>query len=676
MTEKTVRLRIVADDQATPAFQRLGREMERTGQQAQRTNSIFSDLGQNILGAITIGGAIQLGSQLYNLGREASIAASTFTQLSGGASEAAANMDLLRVATGGIVDDMTLMQGSSKLLQMGLATTGGEVARLTELAVKLGGAMGSDATSSIENFALLLANQSVLRLDTFGISSARVRAEIERLMETGEALNREDAFRMAVLSEGAVALDRLGSAADAAVTPVARLQTRWANFAQDFSERAAIIVEQAAATVDQLTLLIEGFYARGLEMTGGRDFGFPTMLGVGVGSFIGQQIAGPTPTMAPQQVFGPAPATREQSAAAYIRQSYGDLIAQGILERLRSASAASGIMNIYGPDFYSAVAGQQQTAMAQFQQNMIAQLQSNMTTPFFELIQLQGNRQPFYSREEANQAEVMFSRISMAFDALRDADVDASILEPMTRAADQAREIRDYMVEGADRLENITLPQSTGAGQNPNELFGDISQQFLSGVDYNQYWMNQFALQSGAATPSSIAIDQLITRFQTLYGNAPQAGMSAIGNLETFLRQAAAQGASQEQIVAGIQQLSTFGGGEMGLTRAFSAADIERAANATEGLTNGIEEAQTAVEDFDAALQEVTSKSREIEFKLKVDDASVPAWMKTLIGAGAFNIVGLGTQQGNGRVPGSTTTGGRSGSSRPDNTVPSYAGPR
>lgn len=635
MAEKTVRLRIVADDQATPAFQRLGREMERTGQQAQRTNSIFSDLGQNILGAITIGGAIQLGSQLYNLGREASIAASTFTQLSGGASEAAANMDLLRVATGGIVDDMTLMQGSSKLLQMGLATTGGEVARLTELAVKLGGAMGSDATSSIENFALLLANQSVLRLDTFGISSARVRAEIERLMATGEALNREDAFRMAVLSEGAVALDRLGAAADAAGTPLARLQARFENMAQQAGIAATNIIEQAAATVEMLLQL--GDLTRNLT---------PDQIA---------QIRGQLPPLL--QGFGSVPnaaadrlRAQREAALAAIGQSAGATGPTPFPQGLYGQPAPTTL------DYsFDAVGTASRESIRQLMQQMndLARNATNLEMP------------SFFSQEDATAANALYERVQMVVRDLQNAGVDASILEPMTRAADQAREIRDYMVEGADRLENATLPQITGAGQNPNELFGDISQQFLSGVDYNQYWMNQFALQSGAATPSSLAIDQLITRFQTLYGNAPQAGMSAIGNLETFLRQAAAQGASQEQIVAGIQQLSTFGGGEMGLTRAFSAADIERAANATEGLTNGIEEAQTAVEDFDAALQEVTSKSREIEFKLKVDDASVPAWMKTLIGAGALNIVGAGVGGNNGRTPGQTNTGGASGSTRP-----------
>ena len=42
--------------------------------------------------------------------------------------------------------------------------------------------MGNGATESMENFALMLANQSILRLDSFGISSGKVTARIEELM--------------------------------------------------------------------------------------------------------------------------------------------------------------------------------------------------------------------------------------------------------------------------------------------------------------------------------------------------------------------------------------------------------------------------------------------------------------------------------------------------------------
>lgn len=646
MAEKTVRLRIVADDQATPAFQRLGREMERTGQQAQRTNSIFSDLGQNILGAITIGGAIQLGSQLYNLGREASIAASTFTQLSGGASEAAANMDLLRLATGGIVDDMTLMQGSSKLLQMGLATTGGEVARLTELAVRLGGAMGSDATSSIENFALLLANQSVLRLDTFGISSARVRAEIERLMATGEALNREDAFRMAVLSEGAVALDRLGAAADAAGTPLARLQARFENMAQQAGIAATNIIEQAAATVEMLLQL--GDLTRNLT---------PDQIA---------QIRGQLPPLL--QGFGSVP----NAAADRLRAQR-----EAALAAIGQSAGATGPtpfpQGLYGQPAPTTLDYTLDTE--RIRADMIDRLVASLQMPFMRMGQLGGgvyHEGMFASQEDANTARALYAEIQGALQSLQDADVDASILEPMTRAADQAREIRDYMVEGAERLENMDLTTALMPAGNPNELLTGIFEGL--GIDAGTLTpkqREQMLLATGQETRTSLAAQQIMAQLQATYGGADQ--FNTLFNrgldIEKILREGRAGGASEGDIIRQLYGvLPTTGDRNTGFN--FNIANLQTLGGggvnpSLEDIKRPIEDAIDVTKQFDDALNEVTSQERKIELVLSVNTSAIPKAIMDLIGAGALNIVGAGVGGNNGRTPGQTNTGGASGSTRP-----------
>jgi len=90
-------------------------------------------------------------------------------------------MDQLREATRGMVADDDLMAAANKFVAMGLAENTEEAAKLSEMATQLGMAMGNDATASMENFALMLANQSILRLDSFGISSAKVRERIEEL---------------------------------------------------------------------------------------------------------------------------------------------------------------------------------------------------------------------------------------------------------------------------------------------------------------------------------------------------------------------------------------------------------------------------------------------------------------------------------------------------------------
>jgi len=90
-------------------------------------------------------------------------------------------MEQLRDATRGMVADDDLMAAANKFVAMGLAENTEEAAKLSEMATQLGMAMGEDATASMENFALMLANQSILRLDSFGISSGKVRERIEEL---------------------------------------------------------------------------------------------------------------------------------------------------------------------------------------------------------------------------------------------------------------------------------------------------------------------------------------------------------------------------------------------------------------------------------------------------------------------------------------------------------------
>ena len=97
----------------------------------------------------------------------------------------------LRPATMGVVSDAGLMQAANKMMAMGLADTEDKAAGFSEMAVKLGTAMGKDATTAMEEFSLMLANHSIPRLDTFGMSAARVRARIAEL--TGDTEDVTDA---------------------------------------------------------------------------------------------------------------------------------------------------------------------------------------------------------------------------------------------------------------------------------------------------------------------------------------------------------------------------------------------------------------------------------------------------------------------------------------------------
>jgi len=125
---------------------------------------------------------------------------SNLTAAIGGTAEVTAG---LREATGGMVADTDLWAAANKFLLMGLTETADETAAMAEMASQLGMAMGGTATESMENFALMMANQSIPRLDSFGISSGIARQRIEEMMAADENLTKEMAFSAVVMEMGA-----------------------------------------------------------------------------------------------------------------------------------------------------------------------------------------------------------------------------------------------------------------------------------------------------------------------------------------------------------------------------------------------------------------------------------------------------------------------------------------
>lgn len=209
----------------------------------------------NFIGAIQNSLIVQVGLELNEVGRQANIAEVTFTELAGGAKDADEMLKDLRTSTNNVVDDMTLMSGANRLMVTGLAKSGDEVSALTELGIKLSGAMGVDAKSGIENFSAAILNMSYERLDTLGISASRVRARVAELKEEG--YSTEEAFKLATIEQGRLTLERLGIAADASATHVANLSTKMQNVTQDVGQFVNTTVESAFTTVDQFIQILQ-----------------------------------------------------------------------------------------------------------------------------------------------------------------------------------------------------------------------------------------------------------------------------------------------------------------------------------------------------------------------------------------------------------------------------------
>lgn len=268
MAERTVKVVLQIKDDFSVALksyeQGLGRAEKASKNlegAAKKTGSSLKDFNgklEAIASIWTVRQAFGFLEDLTALGQQSKIASATFEALAGSADIAAARLEALRKATGNTVDDLTLMQSSNKLLQMDLAQNTEDLARFTEIATKLGRAMGTDVNTSLENFALLLANNSYLRLDTFGISSAKVRERVKELKEEIEGLDTSTAFMQATLEEGEKALNRLGAAAEAGETSFERVRVELGNFAVELAEAAAGGLEMGAMMLETFDAITEG----------------------------------------------------------------------------------------------------------------------------------------------------------------------------------------------------------------------------------------------------------------------------------------------------------------------------------------------------------------------------------------------------------------------------------
>ena len=205
------------------------------------------------MGAFAVSKVVEWAGAMNEAGMEANATANVFEALIANTdsftTSAEDMLESLRTATRGIVDDTSLMSGANQLMQMGLANNEAELQRLMNMAVSLKKPY-EDAGEAINNFSLMLANQSVQRLDSFGISSAAVRARIDELLASGQALNREEAFKMAVMEEGATAINRMGDSIAQNATAMDRWKTRIDNVMGSVGQAIATTFENAAQTVE------------------------------------------------------------------------------------------------------------------------------------------------------------------------------------------------------------------------------------------------------------------------------------------------------------------------------------------------------------------------------------------------------------------------------------------
>jgi hypothetical protein len=271
MADRTVTVRLKVSDEFSTNVDRYNQKMqtaERSTQQAaqsaQRAGGMFSGMGSALTGAVVafgVMGTVRVAEQLYSMGMNAQRAGMLFESFGAQVGSTSALLERLRSTTRGVVDDTTLMNAANTQLSMGLAKTSDDVERLTNIGVTFAQAMGQDIGTSMENLNMLLANQSYLRLDTLGISSSQVRELAGQYRAAG--MDSSEAFTAAFMDVAEAKMPQMDAVADAMVTPFQELQAGLTNFANEFGDNFAYLINEMAKGVASIAEGIAGIFGSG-----------------------------------------------------------------------------------------------------------------------------------------------------------------------------------------------------------------------------------------------------------------------------------------------------------------------------------------------------------------------------------------------------------------------------
>lgn len=230
----------------------------------QASGELGKVAGRVNLGMLALKGSVLTASlaflrqvpDLTRLGLQYKRAETALVGYAGSQEEATRTLELMGQAAEGALDKLERTQAAARFMAMGLADTAEEAARFTEIAITLGASIGVGPQKAIEDFSLMLANQAILRLDTFGMSGARARIRMAELARDGiEPADSQARFLIATLEEAERKLGELEAAGFDAVDPLQKLEATGRDLKIRFGEGLAIalnsVVELREAIQEQ-----------------------------------------------------------------------------------------------------------------------------------------------------------------------------------------------------------------------------------------------------------------------------------------------------------------------------------------------------------------------------------------------------------------------------------------
>ena len=250
MADERLRIVIEALNKSRRELQNLQKDLGGVNAASKKASTPIGGLTAKLAGLVTVAAAVKLGKMIYELGVAGAAAERVeegFERMAGGAEEAAKLLESLKEATMGTRSEVDLMAGATNVLALGLADDADQLADIMRTVSGLGARFGGN----MQMFQLMMSNQSLRRVDSFGLSIEEVTARIDEFVAAGETA--EEAFRLAVLDAMADKFEQLGGSVEDAMVEIDRGKAAFADLKTEAGKAFVGIATSVAGATGPLS---------------------------------------------------------------------------------------------------------------------------------------------------------------------------------------------------------------------------------------------------------------------------------------------------------------------------------------------------------------------------------------------------------------------------------------
>lgn len=260
---KTSKTASKAIDKQSASVGLLGTRNRRLLKSNQQLAMSFATLrSRMLLISFAFGLGIRQAIKFANVAAQVDAMGKAFVNLQGGSIQASISLEKLKIATDGTMSEFDLFQQSNNAMILGISKNSDEMARLFDMAQRLGRALGVDTKRSVESLVTGIGRQSKLMLDNIGIMVNSKDAYKDYAEEIGKSVDKltdsekKQAFMTAALEAGEEALRALGPEILGVTDSFGKFDAE----AQNLSKRIGDLLTPAMATLAETSAGIFKFF--------------------------------------------------------------------------------------------------------------------------------------------------------------------------------------------------------------------------------------------------------------------------------------------------------------------------------------------------------------------------------------------------------------------------------